>query len=32
MEAIEHINEYFKIGCVVSVNRLLDLHQSALTC
>ena len=24
VEAIEHINEYFKIGCVVSLDGLLD--------
>ena len=32
VEAIERINEYFNIGCVVSLNGLLIEHQSALTC
>ena len=32
MEAIEHINEYFTICCVFSLDRLLDYHQSASTC
>ena len=30
MEAIEHINEYFNIGCVVSLDGLLDLNTRAL--
>ena len=32
MEAIEHINEVFNIGCVVSLDGMLDYYHSALTC